>query len=90
MSLGTQGLWPAWISPSAQPCLGPGLVLLQRRMLEAHQSNILLSLAHKFYWCDLAFWLIGGLIRTKLFSRFSCFMDLIWVLFVWCEMVTGH
>lgn len=40
-------------------------------MLEAHQSDILLSLTHRFYWYDLAFWLIGELTRNKaIFSLF--------------------
>lgn len=69
--------------PGSQPPLGPGLLLLQQGMLEAQQSDILLSLAHRFYWCDLAFWLIGELTRNKtifsLFLLLSCGFDLFFI-----------
>lgn len=76
-----QSLWPAWISPH----LGPEFVLLQWRMLEAHHSNIQLSLARRFYWCALAFWLIGELVRNKAIFSLILFhgFDLGFICVVW-------
>lgn len=58
-------------------------------------SQSAVSLDHRFYWCGLAFWLIGELLRGKaIFSLFLVCVELLHGFdcgfFVQCEMVTGH
>ena len=60
------GLWLAWISPSAQPWTGPVACLAAGQdagcsLVKQHS----VCFACKFYWCGLAFWLIGELMSSK-------------------------
>lgn len=90
---GTQGLWLAWISPSAQPWVGPGaLPATENAGCSVTQPSA--CLAHKFYWYDLAFWLIGELTSSKAILVFLVCVELLHGfdcgLFVQCEVMAGH
>lgn len=60
-----QGLWLAWISPSALPWVGPGALPATADAGCSAVTQPAVCLAHEFYWCDLVFWLIGELTSSK-------------------------